>query len=62
MPEHMWMRSGDWHASVGCEPPQAPGGGVTVHSGTAAVQQDGPAVAVAGGTAGGAPDRWWQWD
>ena len=62
MPEHMRMRSGDWHASVGCEPPQAPGGGVTVHSGTAAVEQDGPAVAVAGGTVDGPPDRWWPWD
>jgi hypothetical protein len=47
--------------SVG-EAPQAPGGGVAVHPGAAAVEQDRPALPCAGRPVDRPAYRWWQWD
>jgi hypothetical protein len=42
--------------------PQAAGGGVAVHPGAAAVEQDRPISAGADRPVDGAADRWWQRD
>jgi hypothetical protein len=43
MAQHVRVRPVDPYSSDVSQVPQAPGGGVAVHPGTAAVEQDGPA-------------------
>jgi hypothetical protein len=62
MAEHVRVRSRDPHASSFSQAPQAAGGGVAVHPGAAAVEQD-RAVGAGGDRAvDGPPDRRWQRD
>jgi len=56
--EHVRVRPGDPHASGLSETLQAAGGGVAVHPGTAAVEQDRPAGAGADRAVDGPPDGW----
>jgi len=56
------VRAGDPHTCSVGEAPQAPGGGVAVHPGTAGVQQDRPAGAGADCLVDGASDSGWQRD
>ena len=56
--EHVRVRPGDPHASRFSQAPQAAGGGVAVHPGTAAVEQDWAASTGADRAVDGAPDRW----
>jgi hypothetical protein len=60
--EHMRMRPGDRHPCSLGKAAQAAGCRVTVHPGTAAVEQDRPANAAAGRRVDGPPDRWRQRD
>jgi hypothetical protein len=53
--QHMRVRPGDPYTGYLREPPQAPGGGVAVHPGAAAVEQDRTARAGACRLADGAP-------
>ena len=57
MAEHVRVRPGDPHSCGFSEAPQAAGGGVAVHPGTAAVEHDRPASAGADRTVDGSPDR-----
>jgi hypothetical protein len=50
------------HASTRGEPPQAPGGSVTIHPGAAVVHQDRPAGAVTDRAVDGPAERWRQWN
>ena len=50
--EHVRVRPGDRHASGFCQAAQAAGGGVAVHPGATAVEQDRPAAPVADGVDG----------
>ena len=52
----------DRHPGGFGEPPQAAGGGVAVHPGATAVEQDRPARAGAYRAVDGPPDRWRQRD
>jgi hypothetical protein len=54
--EHVRVRPGDPHASGLSQVPQAAGGGVAVHPGAAAVEQDRAAGAGADGAVDGPPD------
>ena len=56
MPENVRMRPGDPHTRFLREPQQPPGGGVPVHAGSAAVEQDRPAYPGARGAVDGPPD------
>jgi hypothetical protein len=60
--EHVRVRPGDPHASRFGQAPQAAGGGVAVHPGAAAVEQDRAAGTGADRAVDGAPDRWRQRD
>ncbi len=62
VPEQMRVRPGDPDPGSFGEPPQSAGGGVAVHPGAAAVQEDWPAGAGADSPVDGAADRWWQRD
>jgi len=57
MAEHMRMRPGDLDAGGFGQPVQAPGGGVPVHPGAAAVEQDRPADPGGYGPVDGPDDR-----
>ncbi len=61
MAEHMRVWPGDADPSGFGEPPQAASGGVTVHPGAAAVDQDGAASAGTDRAVDSPPDRWRQW-
>ena len=56
------MRPGDPDARRLGEPSEAAGGGVAVHPGAAAVEQDRPAYAGADRAVDSPPDGWWQRD
>jgi hypothetical protein len=56
------VRPGDPDAGAPCELVQAAGGGVAVHPGAAAVEQDRPAHAGSGRPVDGPADRWRQRD
>lgn len=56
------MRAHDSHAGGPRKLAEPPGGGVTVHPGTAAAEQDGAGGAVTRGPVYGAPDSRWQRD
>ena len=62
MAEHVRVRAGDPYARSVGEAPQAPGGGVAVHPGAAAVEEDRPAIPCAGRPVGRPAYSWWQWD
>src|SRR5215469_16311882 len=62
MTEHVRVRPGDLHTRGIGEVAQAPGGGMTVHPGTAAVEQYRPTYPVADRAVDGPPDRRWQPD
>ena len=62
MAQHVRGRPGDPHASSFGKAPEAAGGGVAVHPGTAAVEQDRPGSPGADRPVDGTPDRWWQRD
>ena len=57
VPEHVGMWPGDPHARVPGQVAQAAGGGVPVHPGAAAVEQDRPAGAARDGAVDGPADR-----
>jgi hypothetical protein len=59
--EHVRVRPGDLDAGGSGESPQAAGGRVPVHPGTAAVEQDWPARAVCDRPVDRPPDCWRQW-
>jgi hypothetical protein len=56
----MWPR--DPYARLLGDSPEPPGGGVPVHAGAAAVEQDRAGVPGAGCAIDGPSDRWWQRD
>ena len=56
------MRPSDPDARCLGEPSEAAGGGVAVHPGTAAAEQDRPAYAGADRAVDSPPDGWWQRD
>jgi len=60
--EHVRVGSGDLHTGGIGEVAQAPGGGMTVHPGTTAMEQDRPTGPVADRAVDGPPDRRWQRD
>jgi len=62
MAEHVRVRPGDPRASIFSHPPQAAGGGVAVHPGAAAVEQDRAAGTGASGPVDSTPDGGWQRD
>jgi len=62
MAEHVRVRPGDPHTSTLSQVPQTPGGGVAVHPGAAAVEQDRPAGTGTDSLVDGPPHSWWQRD
>jgi hypothetical protein len=56
------VRPGDPHPGGFGEASEAPGGGVAVHPGAAAVKENRPAETAADSPVDGPPDRWWQRD
>jgi len=60
--EHVRVRPGDPDSGCFGEPAEAAGGGVAVHPGAAAVEQDGPAGSSTGRAVDGPSDSWWQRD
>ena len=62
MTEHVRVRPGDPHPGGFGEVPQAAGGGVAVHPGAAAVEQDRAAGTAGYGPVDGPRDGWWQRD
>ncbi len=62
MAKHVRVWPGDPHAGSLSQAPQAAGGGVAVHPGAAAVEQDRPAATGADRPVDGAADRWRQRD
>jgi hypothetical protein len=62
MAEHVRVRPGDPYPSGIGQAPQTAGGGVAVHPGAAAVEQDRAAGTSGYGAVDGPRDGWWQRD
>jgi hypothetical protein len=62
VPEHVRVRPGDPDTGLFGQPPDPAGGGVPVHPGAAATEQDRPAGTGADGAVDRPPDGGWQRD
>src|SRR5574342_639791 len=62
MPEHMWVHSGHFDSGGVGQVPQPAGGGVAIHAGAGAVEQDRPSSALTDGAVDRAAYRWWERD